>query len=452
MDLLFTLLATVVALGLLVTIHEYGHFWVARRCGVKVLRFSIGFGPALYSWHDRHGTEFVIAGIPLGGYVKMLDEREAPVDADQLDQAFNRKSVKQRIAIVAAGPVANFLLAIVAFWIIAVVGITTIAPVTGPIEPGSIAERAGLVEGLEILEVDGNATPSWHDVNLQLVRRLGETGELRILAREGENAPRSYTLQLDSWLRGADQPDPMEALGLSTWRPVVAPLIGQLSPEGAAERAGLQAGDLILAINGEPVQDWMGQVVPRIQASGGEPLELTLERAGRTLSITLTPDVREQDGRQVGFIGAGIAPFEWPEHMVRQIDYNPLVAIPVAVVKTWDMTVLTLDSLKKMVTGLVSAKNLSGPITIAKVAGASAKSGLESFLSFIAYLSISLGVLNLLPIPVLDGGHLVYYVAEWIRGKPLSERIQGWGLQIGLTLIVGVMLFAIYNDISRLGN
>lgn len=452
MDLLFTLLATVVALGLLVTIHEYGHFWVARRCGVKVLRFSIGFGPALYSWHDRHGTEFVIAGIPLGGYVKMLDEREAPVDADQLDQAFNRKSVKQRIAIVAAGPVANFLLAIVAFWIIAVVGITTIAPVTGPIEPGSIAERAGLVEGLEILEVDGNATPSWHDVNLQLVRRLGETGELRILAREGENAPRSYTLQLDSWLRGADQPDPMEALGLSTWRPVVAPLIDQLSPQGAAERAGLQAGDLILAINGEPVQDWMGQVVPRIQASGGEPLELTLERAGRTLSITLTPDVREQDGRQVGFIGAGIAPFEWPEHMVRQIDYNPLVAIPVAVVKTWDMTVLTLDSLKKMVTGLVSAKNLSGPITIAKVAGASAKSGLESFLSFIAYLSISLGVLNLLPIPVLDGGHLVYYVAEWIRGKPLSERIQGWGLQIGLTLIVGVMLFAIYNDISRLGN
>lgn len=452
MDLLFTLLATVVALGLLVTIHEYGHFWVARRCGVKVLRFSIGFGPALYSWHDRHGTEFVIAGIPLGGYVKMLDEREAPVDADQLDQAFNRKSVKQRIAIVAAGPVANFLLAIVAFWIIAVVGITTIAPVTGPIEPGSIAERAGLVEGLEILEVDGNATPSWHDVNLQLVRRLGETGELRILAREGENAPRSYTLQLDSWLRGADQPDPMEALGLSTWRPVIAPLIDQLSPQGAAERAGLQAGDLILAINGEPVQDWMGQVVPRIQASGGKPLELTLERAGRTLSITLTPDVREQDGRQVGFIGAGIAPFEWPEHMVRQIDYNPLVAIPVAVVKTWDMTVLTLDSLKKMVTGLVSAKNLSGPITIAKVAGASAKSGLESFLSFIAYLSISLGVLNLLPIPVLDGGHLVYYVAEWIRGKPLSERIQGWGLQIGLTLIVGVMLFAIYNDISRLGN
>lgn len=236
MDLLFTLLATVVALGLLVTIHEYGHFWVARRCGVKVLRFSIGFGPALYSWHDRHGTEFVIAGIPLGGYVKMLDEREAPVDADQLDQAFNRKSVKQRIAIVAAGPVANFLLAIVAFWIIAVVGITTIAPVTGPIEPGSIAERAGLVEGLEILEVDGNATPSWHDVNLQLVRRLGETGELRILAREGENAPRSYTLQLDSWLRGADQPDPMEALGLSTWRPVIAPLIDQLSPQGAADR------------------------------------------------------------------------------------------------------------------------------------------------------------------------------------------------------------------------
>ena len=452
MDLLFTLLATVVALGLLVTIHEYGHFWVARRCGVKVLRFSIGFGPALYSWHDRRGTEFVIAGIPLGGYVKMLDEREAPVPAEELDQAFNRKTVKQRIAIVAAGPVANFLLAIVAFWLIAVVGITTVAPVTGPVEPGSIAARAGLGAGLEILQVDGTRTPTWHDVNLQLIRRLGETGQLQILAREGEGTPQSYTLHLNDWLRGADQPDPMTALGLSSWRPVIAPVIDQISPGGAAERAGLQAGDLIVAMDGEPVADWLGEVVPRIQSSAGQPLELTLQREGRPMQLTLTPDAREQNGTEVGFIGAGIAAFEWPEHMMRSIDYNPLAAIPVAVIKTWDMTVLTLDSLKKMITGLVSAKNLSGPITIAKVAGASAKSGLESFLSFIAYLSISLGVLNLLPIPVLDGGHLVYYVAEWIRGKPLSERIQGWGLQIGLTLIVGVMLFAIYNDISRLGN
>ena len=452
MDLLFTLLATVVALGLLVTIHEYGHFWVARRCGVKVLRFSIGFGPALYSWHDRRGTEFVIAGIPLGGYVKMLDEREAPVADEELDQAFNRKTVQQRIAIVAAGPVANFLLAILAFWLIAVIGITTVAPVTGPVVAGSIADRAGLGEGMEILQVDGARTPTWHDVNLQLIRRLGETGQLDILAREGEGASQRFTLQLNDWLRGADQPDPMTALGLNTWKPVIAPLIDQISPGGAAERAGLRSGDLIVAIDAEPVQDWLAEVVPRIQASPGVPLDLTLERNGRTLDLTLLPDAREQNGSQVGFIGAGIAPFEWPEHMIRSIDYNPLAAIPVAVVKTWDMTALTLDSLKKMITGLVSAKNLSGPITIAKVAGASAKSGLESFLSFIAYLSISLGVLNLLPIPVLDGGHLVYYVAEWIRGKPLSERIQGWGLQIGLTLIVGVMLFAIYNDISRLGN
>ena len=452
MDLLFTLLATVVALGLLVTIHEYGHFWVARRCGVKVLRFSIGFGPALYSWHDRRGTEFVIAGIPLGGYVKMLDEREAPVPAEELDQAFNRKTVKQRIAIVAAGPVANFLLAIVAFWLIAVVGITTVAPVTGPVAPESIAARAGLSEGLEILEVDGTRTPTWHDVNLQLIRRLGETGQLQLLARDGESAPQRYTLQLTDWLRGVDQPDPLAALGLTSWKPVIAPLIDQISPGGAAERAGLQPGDLIIAMDGQPVQDWLTEVVPRIQASASQPLNLTLERDGRRHSLTLTPDAREQNGKQVGFIGAGIGAFEWPENMVRSIDYNPLAAIPVAVIKTWDMTVLTLDSLKKMITGLVSAKNLSGPITIAKVAGASAKSGLESFLSFIAYLSISLGVLNLLPIPVLDGGHLVYYIAEWIRGKPLSERIQGWGLQVGLTLIVGVMLFAIYNDISRLGN
>ncbi|AQZ93283.1 sigma E protease regulator RseP [Halopseudomonas phragmitis] len=452
MDLLFTIVATIVALGLLVTIHEYGHFWVARRCGVKVLRFSVGFGSPLYRWYDRQGTEFVIAAIPLGGYVKMLDEREAPVDEAELERAFNRKDVKQRIAIVAAGPLANFLLAIVAFWIIAVVGITTLAPVLGPVQPGSVAARAGLSEGLEILEVDGRTTRSWHEVNLQLIRRLGETGQMQVTARSLEGGePQTYTLELRDWLRGADQPDPIAALGLTSWQPVVAPRIGQLNADGAAAAAGLQEGDLIVEVNGEPVDDWVRQVVPAIQNSAGQTLNLGVERNGRFLSVELVPAVREQGERQVGFIGAGVEAFDWPEHMIRSIDYNPLVAIPVAVGKTWDMTVLTLESLKKMLTGLVSAKNLSGPITIAKVAGASAKSGLESFLTFIAYLSISLGVLNLLPIPVLDGGHLVYYTAEWIRGKPLSERIQAWGLQIGLTLIVGIMLFAIYNDISRLG-
>ncbi|MFT6464211.1 sigma E protease regulator RseP [Halopseudomonas sp.] len=452
MDLLFTLLATVVALGLLVTIHEYGHFWVARRCGVKVLRFSIGFGSALCRWHDKRGTEFVIAAIPLGGYVKMLDEREGPVDEAELDQAFNRKDVKKRIAIVAAGPIANFLLAILAFWLVAVIGITTLAPVLGPVEPGSVAARAGLVQGLEVVEVDGAETRSWHDVNLQLIRRLGETGQMQVMAIDGPGAtPQSYTLVLNDWLRGADQPDPIAALGLTSWRPEVPPLLGEISPDGAAEAAGLRSGDLIVSIDGEPVDNWLDQVVPAIQASPGEPLEIGIERDGQPMLLTVTPQSRDQGGEISGFVGAGVAAFEWPEHMVRTIDYNPLVAIPFAAAKTWDMTVLTLDSLKKMLTGLVSAKNLSGPITIAKVAGASAKSGPESFLNFIAYLSISLGVLNLLPIPVLDGGHLVYYTAEWIRGKPLSERIQAWGLQIGLTLIVGVMLFAIYNDISRLG-
>ncbi|PKM31186.1 MAG: zinc metallopeptidase RseP [Gammaproteobacteria bacterium HGW-Gammaproteobacteria-11] len=453
MDLLFTLLATIVALGLLVTIHEYGHFWVARRCGVKVLRFSIGFGSALYRWYDKRGTEFVIAAIPLGGYVKMLDEREGPVDEAELHQAFNRKDVKQRIAIVAAGPIANFLLAIFAFWLIAVVGITTLAPVLGPVQPDSVASRAGLVEGLEVVEVDGVSTRSWHEVNLQLIRRLGETGQLNIQAIDAPGAtPRAYTLELSNWLRGSDQPDPISELGLTSWRPVVEPLIGEVSADGAAARAGLQVGDLIVSLDGEQVSDWVTDIVPAIQRSAGQQLIMGIERDGQRLSLTVVPGSRELNGEASGFIGAGVAPFEYPEHMIRSIDYNPFVAIPVAAGKTWDMTVLTLDSLKKMLTGLVSAKNLSGPITIAKVAGASAKSGPESFLTFIAYLSISLGVLNLLPIPVLDGGHLVYYTAEWIRGKPLSERIQAWGLQIGLTLIVGVMVFAIYNDISRLGS
>ncbi|MEH6799786.1 MAG: sigma E protease regulator RseP [Halopseudomonas sabulinigri] len=453
MELLFTLLATVVALGLLVTIHEYGHFWVARRCGVKVLRFSIGFGPALYTWHDRRGTEYAIAAIPLGGYVKMLDEREEPVSAEELDQAFNRKSIGQRIAIVAAGPIANFLLAIAAFWLIAVLGVTTVVPVLGPIEADTPAARAGLHENLELIAIDGQSTPSWHDVNLQLIRRLGESGVLEVEARERpDGSAQTYSVQLDNWLKGAEEPDPLTALGMTSWQPQVAPRIGQVQPEGAAASADLQPGDLIVAVNGEPVTDWVSEVVPAIQASPQKSLKLSIERDAQQLELTLTPAAKAQNDLVVGYIGAGVDAFEWPADMVREIHHNPLMAVPVALQKTWGMTALTLDSLKKMLTGLVSAKNLSGPITIAKVAGASAKSGLESFLSFIAYLSISLGVLNLLPVPVLDGGHLVYYIAEWVRGKPLSERIQTWGLQIGLSLIVGVMLFAIYNDISRLGS
>ncbi|WP_341706556.1 RIP metalloprotease RseP [Halopseudomonas sp.] len=452
MELLSTLLATVVALGLLVTIHEYGHFWVARRCGIKVLRFSIGFGPALLRWHDRKGTEYAIAAIPLGGYVKMLDEREAPVAEHELDQAFNRKTVKQRIAVVAAGPAANFLLAILAFWLVAVVGISTVAPVLGPVSAGTPAAQAGLHQGLEITAVDGNNVRSWHDINLQLIRRLGESGSIELVAKPfAGGSEQSYRLRLDNWLKGEEAPDPMEALGLTGWQPQIPPRIGQVAPDGAAAEAGLQAGDLILSIDGEVVTDWLLDVVPRIQASAQQQLQLQVERDGRVVEVSLTPRPKASGDVVVGYVGAGGEPVELPPHMQRQISYNPVVAVPVAMQKTWEMTALTLDSLWKMLTGLVSAKNLSGPITIAKVAGASAKSGLESFLSFIAYLSISLGVLNLLPIPVLDGGHLVYYVAEWIRGKPLSERIQTWGLQIGLSLIVGVMLFAIYNDISRLG-
>ena len=452
MELLSTLLATVVALGLLVTIHEYGHFWVARRCGIKVLRFSIGFGPALLRWHDRRGTEYAIAAIPLGGYVKMLDEREAPVAEHELDQAFNRKSVKQRIAVVAAGPIANFLLAILAFWLVAVVGISTVAPVLGPVPAGTPAAQAGLHEGLEITSVDGSAIRSWHDINLQLIRRLGESGSIELVAKPfAGGAEQSYRLRLDNWLKGEEAPDPMEALGLTGWQPQIPPRIGQVAADGAAAEAGLQAGDLILSIDGKPVSDWLIDVVPAIQASAQQRLQLQVERGGSVVDIALTPRPKASGDVVVGYVGAGAEPVELPPNMQRQISYNPVVAVPVAMQKTWEMTALTLDSLWKMLTGLVSAKNLSGPITIAKVAGASAKSGLESFLSFIAYLSISLGVLNLLPIPVLDGGHLVYYVAEWIRGKPLSERIQTWGLQIGLSLIVGVMLFAIYNDISRLG-
>ena len=250
MDLLSTLLATVVALGLLVTIHEYGHFWVARRCGIKVLRFSIGFGPALVRWHDRKGTEYTISAIPLGGYVKMLDEREAPVPEHELDQAFNRKTVKQRIAVVAAGPIANFLLAIVAFWIVAVVGFSTVAPVLGPVPAGTPAAEAGLHSGLELTGVDGTQIRSWQDVNLQLIRRLGESGTLEVTAKPFEGgAETRYQLRLDDWLKGVEEPDPMAALGLTSWQPEIPPpplLLGetplrQTAPRRLSRARGSQA-------------------------------------------------------------------------------------------------------------------------------------------------------------------------------------------------------------------
>lgn len=450
MTALYMIIGTLVALGVLVTFHEFGHFWVARRCGVKVLRFSVGFGTPLLRWHDRHGTEFVVAAIPLGGYVKMLDEREGDVPPALVDQSFNRKPVGQRIAIVAAGPIANFLLAIVFFWALAMLGTQQVRPVIGAVEPVSLAASAGLVAGQEIVSVDGKATNGWSAVNLQLVRRLGESGVLRVgVLDEGATAERQHEIKLDQWLKGADEPDPIQSLGLRPWRPVISPVLAEIDPKGPAAAAGLKTGDKLLSLDGVALNDWQ-QVVDSVRARPEARVQLRVERDGAVLDIPVTLARKGEGQASGGYLGAGVKGGEWPANMLREVSYGPLEAVGEGLSRTWNMSILTLESLKKMLFGELSVKNLSGPITIAKVAGASAQSGVGDFLNFLAYLSISLGVLNLLPIPVLDGGHLLFYLIELARGRPLSDRVQGWGVQIGISLVIGVMLLALINDLGRL--
>ncbi|MCP1622435.1 sigma E protease regulator RseP [Pseudomonas nitroreducens] len=450
MSALYMVVGLIVALGVLVTFHEFGHFWVARRCGVKVLRFSVGFGTPLVRWHDRQGTEFVVAAIPLGGYVKMLDEREGDVPAELLDRAFNRKTVFQRIAIVAAGPIANFLLAILFFWVLAMLGSQQIKPIIGSVAANSPAAVAGLASGQEVVAVDGEAVDGWSGVNLQLVRRLGETGELSVAVLEqGSSVPAVHQVRISSWLKNEDNPDPIGGLGIQPWRPAVAPVIAELDEKGPAKAAGLQIGDRLVSLDGQSVTDWQ-DVVSRVRAMPEGKVTLGIERAGQREELALTLAAKGEGKARTGYLGAGVAGGQWPPEMLREVSYGPVAAVGQALSRTWSMSLLTLDSLKKMVLGQLSVKNLSGPITIAKVAGASAQSGVGDFLHFLAYLSISLGVLNLLPIPVLDGGHLLFYMVEWVRGRPLSERVQAWGMQIGISLVVGVMLLALVNDLSRL--
>lgn len=450
MSALYMIVGTLVALGVLVTFHEYGHFWVARRCGVKVLRFSVGFGRPLCRWHDRQGTEFVIAAIPLGGYVKMLDEREGDVPAALLDQTFNRKTVKQRVAIVSAGPLANFLLALIFFWALAMLGTEQIRPVVGAVEADSLADRAGLTAGQEIIEINGKPTAGWAEVNLQLIRRLGETGSLEMLVKRLDGGQtQQLQVQLSDWLKGAEEPDPIGSLGIRPWRPEIAPVVAQLDPGGPAHAAGVQLGDRLVTLNDRPLNEWQ-EVIDQVRPLGGQSVRLQVERDGQVIEVPVKLAERGEGAERRGYLGAGVAGGEWPAEMLRSVSFGPFEAIGEGLRRTWTMSVLTLDSLKKMLFGELSVKNLSGPITIAKVAGASAQSGVGDFLNFLAYLSISLGVLNLLPIPVLDGGHLLFYLVEWVRGRPLSERVQGWGVQIGISLVVGVMLLALVNDLGRL--
>ncbi len=451
MDLLYTIAITLVTLGILVAIHEFGHFWVARRCGVHVLRFSIGFGKPIISWQDKQGTQYSIGAIFLGGYVRMLGEGDGDIPADKLDQAFNRKPVLQRIAIVSAGPLANLLLAVVAYWGLYMAGESGYVPIVDKVEQGSIADVAGLEPGQEIVAVDGVPTPTWQALSFRLLDRIGDSGSIRFAVRYPDTDTEFESeAVLTQWLAGAEQPDLFGGLGLTLYSPDYLPVVGEVLPDSPAARAGLQPGDRVVSADGVAMPLW-DDWVKYVKARPEQPIRLELARGEERVAALVVPErLVTPEGETIGRVGVAVAPPEWPPGMVRQFQRGPVEAFTAGVERTWELTAFTFSSIGKMIQGLISPKNLSGPITIAKVASASAKSGLESFVGFLALLSVSLGVLNLLPIPVLDGGHLLFYTLELLAGRPVPEKIQALGYQLGLFMVLGIMVFALYNDFARL--
>jgi regulator of sigma E protease len=448
--MILNILSIIVALGLLITFHEFGHFFVARRCGVKVLRFSVGFGKPIYRYVGSTGTEYTLAMIPLGGYVRMLDEREGNVPDSLKNQAFNTKTVWQRIAIVAAGPIANFILAIVIYALVAVLGIQSIAPKVGHITQNTPIAQTQIQANDELISIAGEAVTSWEDVNLVLAGLIGKTGTIIVRYQvDGLSSLQEDTVQLNRWLVGEEPDNLIQAFGLGPWQPDVLPVIAQVVKGGAAAAAGFQADDKILKVNDQLISNWQ-QVVALVQANPNKALDVEVQRGQELRKLLLLPKSTEQNGKVIGYAGLAVVPPQWDESLIRERYYGPLEAISYGVAQTFKMVSLTVSSIGKMLQGLISVDNLSGPITIAKVASASADSGLQSFLKFMAYLSVSLGVLNLLPIPMLDGGHLLFFGIEAIRRKPVSEKIQNMAYRVGASLLFALMAVAIFNDIARL--
>ena len=451
MDILQTIFFTLIALGVLVSFHEFGHFWVARRCGVKVLKFSIGFGAPLASWKDSRGTEFIIAALPLGGYVKMVDEREGDVAEEDLPQAFTRKSVWQRIAIVVAGPAANFLLAIFAFWIVFLSGERGLAPVAGEIAKDSLAAQSGFETGMEIIAVDGVATKTWSAVSRQLFGFIGTTGDIPFTVTYPDSTLQyQLPVPVSKWLRDKEEPAPLRELGIQPPYQLEYLSLAAVSEDGAGYRAGLRAGDRLLAINGTDITSING-FIDIVASSAGSTVDLVVERSERQqLAIQAVPQLVERDGQMVGQLGVQLASQgRYPETLLRTVDHGFFGALSRATGETVETSFFVLESIGKLIVGDLSPKNLSGPITIAKVAGDTAKAGFDNFIRFIAILSIMLGVMNLLPIPVLDGGHLLYYLIEVVKGSPVSDRVQLVGFKVGFFMLIGLMLFATYNDVMR---
>lgn len=451
LNIVTTVIWFLVAILILVPVHEFGHFYAMRRFGVKVLRFSVGFGHRLLTWTDAKGTEFAISAIPLGGYVKPLDERNGDVDDADLPYTLSAKAPWQRIIIYAAGPVANFILAALFYWAILVFqGTSSYTPVIAEVEPGSVAAQAGLAAGQEIIEIDGEATPTRKAVVLHLLNRLGESGPISFTTQYPESSLTYVSeARLDGWMRDTVAPDPIKGLGVTFFSPPVGTTLDQVVAGSPAAEAGFRSGDRLISADGEHFKDWFAWV-EYVRARPNQSLSVTVERDGEELTLSLTPESLEVDGDIIGRAGVSVVLPSMPEDMIRRYEYNPLNAATAAAEETWEASVFVLVSMKKLILGEISTKNLSGPIGIAKVAASHAEYGFWAFLSFLAHLSVVLGVLNLLPIPILDGGHIVFGVVEWIKGRPVSQEVQVWSMNVGIVMLFGVMIIAFYNDIFRL--
>jgi len=448
-EIIQTVLIALATFAIVVTVHEYGHFVVARRCGVKVLRFSIGFGRSLLSWRGQDGTEYVIAALPLGGYVRMADEREGDVDEVDLPLAFNRQPVWSRMAIAAAGPLANFLLAVLVLWVLFLRGQTGLVPLIDAVEPGSLAETAGLQSGDEIVAIDGRATPTVSAVNFALLERLGDSGQLNVaMKRPGTDAARESSVALFQWLKGQQEPNLLAALGVSIQMPLVIPQVGNLSEGGAAIKAGFEVDDIIVSADGQAMSLWMDWV-EHVRARPDTPMRVVVERGGVRQTLEVTPAPMEAGGEIIGSVGMSVALPEIPASQQRRFERGPLEALLASLERTGDLVVFTFTSISRMLQGLISPANLSGPLTIAQVAASTAEAGWVAWFGFVALLSVSLGALNLLPIPVLDGGHLLFYSVEAVVGRPLPERVQLIGYQMGMVVVLSIMVFALYNDVSK---
>lgn len=447
-DFLWTLGSFIVALGILVAVHEWGHFWVARRCGVKVLRFSIGFGKSLWSRYDAKGTEYVIAAIPLGGYVRMLDTRVDDVKPEEESLTFNSQPVLNRIAIIFAGPAVNFIFAVFALYTMYLIGVESVHPVVADVAPQSIAQKSGLAPDSRISRIGDRDVKDWNAINLELVSHIGEPLMEVYTYSEGSLSERRYEFDLSGWKFDPDKDSAINSLGIIPFRPAATTTIGHVEKHTPADKAGLVVNDKILLIDGTTIEKWE-QIGETLQGKANKLVAVMVERDNKEVPLMVTVGSKPNSPED-GYLG--IVPFQepWPEAYVFTHQYGLVAAVGAAVDNTWRLMTLSVEMIGKLLTGDVSVKNLSGPISIAQGAGASAGYGLVYFLSFLALISVNLGIINLLPLPVLDGGHLLYYVIELFTGKPVPESVQEIGFRIGGVLLFMLMAVAIFNDIGRL--